>query len=84
MPFAKATLLEGHQYGVEKLCSRAFQRGIDDLLEVLRSKMAAMKAQVEAPCLSEFSDGHGLGVKCKDTGAQAQGGRSPQAGVAAA
>ena len=38
MPFAKATLLEGHQYGVEKLWSRAFQRRIDDHLEVLRFK----------------------------------------------
>ena len=38
MPFVKATLLEGHQYGVEKLWSRAFQRRIDDHLEVLRFK----------------------------------------------
>ena len=69
MPFVNAALLEGHRYGVGKLRSVAFQRRIDDLLEVLRSKMAAMKAQVEAPCLSEFSDGHGLGVNI-DTASQ--------------
>ena len=39
MPFAKAALLEGRQYGVGKLWSRAFQRRIDDFPEVLRSKM---------------------------------------------
>ena len=39
MPFAKATLSEGHQYGVGKLWCAAFQRRIDDLLKVLRSQM---------------------------------------------
>ena len=40
LPFLNATLLEGHQYGVGKLWCAAFQRRIDNLLEVLRSKTA--------------------------------------------
>ena len=46
LPFLNATLLEGHQCGVGKLRSVAFQRRIDDLLEVSRSQMAVMGAQV--------------------------------------
>ena len=66
MPFVNAALLEGHRYSVGKLLTLAFQRRIDDLLEVPRSQMASICAQgQEGPPIYVWARrgrGPGMGV----------------------